>query len=192
MRSPRRAEREGAAHRLRRDPGRRLAATTAGDFDFVVCSAYKWLMCPRGVAFLTVRPQPPRGDRPGGRRLVRRRGRPLELLRAAAAPRRPTPAAWTPRRRGSRGSEPSRLSSCSRRSASTPIHAHDVGLANDFRAGLGLPPATRRSSASTARRRGGPRSAPGSRRPSAAVGFACSWHLYNTERDVEIALDALA
>lgn len=26
----------------------------AADFDFTVCAAYKWLLCPRGVAFLTV------------------------------------------------------------------------------------------------------------------------------------------
>jgi len=27
----------------------------AGDFDYVVCGAYKWLLCPRGVSLLTVR-----------------------------------------------------------------------------------------------------------------------------------------
>jgi selenocysteine lyase/cysteine desulfurase len=27
----------------------------AGDFDYVICAAFKWLLCPRGVAFLTVR-----------------------------------------------------------------------------------------------------------------------------------------
>ena len=26
----------------------------AGDFDYVICGAFKWLMCPRGVSFLTV------------------------------------------------------------------------------------------------------------------------------------------
>ncbi len=26
----------------------------AGEFDYVICAAFKWLMCPRGVAFLTV------------------------------------------------------------------------------------------------------------------------------------------
>jgi selenocysteine lyase/cysteine desulfurase len=29
----------------------------AGDFDVTVCSAYKWLCCPRGTAFTTVRAQ---------------------------------------------------------------------------------------------------------------------------------------
>ncbi|MGJ7440390.1 aminotransferase class V-fold PLP-dependent enzyme [Aquipuribacter sp. MA13-6] len=29
----------------------------AGDWDVTVCSAYKWLCCPRGSAFMTVRPE---------------------------------------------------------------------------------------------------------------------------------------
>src|SRR4051812_4819752 len=41
----------------------------AARFDVVVCHAYKWLMSPRGTAFMTVRPGPPQRalPAPGGR-----------------------------------------------------------------------------------------------------------------------------
>lgn len=31
-----------------------LPGLRAGDFDYVLCGAYKWLLCPRGTSFLTV------------------------------------------------------------------------------------------------------------------------------------------
>jgi len=34
-----------------------LASVSAADYDITVCHAYKWLCAPRGVAFLTVRPE---------------------------------------------------------------------------------------------------------------------------------------
>jgi selenocysteine lyase/cysteine desulfurase len=72
------------------------------------------------------------------------------------------------------------------------IHAHDVGLANRFRAGLGLEPSD--SAIVTA-------DVPGAREALARAGITAaerggrlrtSWHVYNTESDVDAALDALA
>jgi selenocysteine lyase/cysteine desulfurase len=36
----------------------------AGQFDITVCSAYKWLCCPRGTAFTTITPEAASGIRP--------------------------------------------------------------------------------------------------------------------------------
>ena len=59
----------------------------AGRFDAIVCTAYKWLMSPRGTAFLTVSDRLLGRCGPAQRRLVRRRGCARELLRAAVAAR---------------------------------------------------------------------------------------------------------
>jgi selenocysteine lyase/cysteine desulfurase len=72
------------------------------------------------------------------------------------------------------------------------IHDHDVGLANRFRAGLGLEPSD--SAIVSA-------DVPDARARLEAAGIVAaerggrlraSWHLYNTEDDVDAALDALA
>ena len=72
------------------------------------------------------------------------------------------------------------------------IHAHDVGLANRFRAGLGLEPSD--SAIVSA-------DVPGARERLEAAGIVAaerggrlraSWHVYNTEADVDAALAALA
>jgi selenocysteine lyase/cysteine desulfurase len=110
----------------------------ASRFDYVVCATYKWLLAPRGCAFMTVRPE-------------------------AAARLTPHLAGWfaaeTPA--ASYGG-PLRLADGARRFDISPawfswvaqapalevlldvgvdaIHSHDVALANRFRAGLGLEP----------------------------------------------------
>ena len=48
------------------------SASTPGRFAYAVCGAYKWLLSPRGTAFLTVRPDRWDSPRAGGSRLVRR------------------------------------------------------------------------------------------------------------------------
>jgi selenocysteine lyase/cysteine desulfurase len=72
------------------------------------------------------------------------------------------------------------------------IHAHDLALANRFRAGLGLEPGD--SAIVTT-------DAPGAKEKLAAAGIMAavklgrvraSFHVYNTEADVDAALDALA
>ena len=96
-----------------------------------------------------------------------------------------TPAASTPRPPGTAGSAPRRRSRSSRRSGSSAIHAHDVGLANRFRAGLGLEPGDSAivfvdvPGAAARLERAGIRAAVRGGR------VRTSWHLYNTDADVD-------
>ena len=71
-------------------------------------AAYKWLMSPRGSAFLAVSDRLLETRRAPQRRLVRRRGCPCQLLRPAAAPGLERASAGCLARRGSPGSGPSR------------------------------------------------------------------------------------
>ena len=71
------------------------------------------------------------------------------------------------------------------------IHAHDVGLANRFRAGLGLEPSDSAivfcdvADAAEKLERAGIRAAVRGGR------LRTSWHVYNTDADVERTLDVL-
>ena len=56
-------------------------------FDFVVAAGYKWLLSPRGTAFMAVAAPAARRDRAPGRWVVRRRRRARVVLRTAVAPR---------------------------------------------------------------------------------------------------------
>lgn len=162
----------------------------ANQFDFLVCAAYKWLMCPRGVAFLALRP-----------------GRIESVIPAAAG--------WYA------GADvhksyfglPMRLADDARRLDTSPawfswvgarstlelidqigveaIHAYDLMLANRFREAVGLPPS---NSAIVSL------DLPGAEDLLRAAGVSASvrggrlrlsWHLYNTESDLDIVLSAL-
>jgi selenocysteine lyase/cysteine desulfurase len=161
-----------------------------GRFDVLVCAAYKWLMSPRGTAFLTV------SDR---------------LLDQAV----PHSASWFAGEdvHSSYFGRPLRLAQSARRFDVSPawfcwiataptlelieeigveaIHEHDLALANRFRAGLGLdasdsaivsvdvPNAADRLSRAgiVAAMRGGR--------------LRTSWHVYNDERDVDQVLEAI-
>jgi selenocysteine lyase/cysteine desulfurase len=159
-------------------------------FDVVVCHAYKWLMSPRGTAFMAV----------GADSLER-------IVPAAAgwwAGDDPHTSYFGP---------PLRLASDARRLDTSPawfcwvgtqpaielvvsigvesINAHDVALANRFRAGLGLEPSD--SAIVVA-------DLPGARERLERAGITAaerggrlrtSWHVYNTEADVDAALEAL-
>ena len=162
----------------------------AGRFDAMVCGAYKWLMSPRGSAFLTV------SDR---------------LLETAV----PHSAGWYAGDdvHASYFGPPLRLASSARRLDISPawfswigtepalelieqigiaaIHDHNLGLANRFRAGVGLEPS---DSAIVSI------DLPGAaeRLENAGVVAALrggrlrtSWHLYNDENDVDRVLDLL-
>ena len=162
----------------------------AGRFDVLFCAAYKWLMAPRGVAFGYFSPA------------VRDRFRPLHANWYAGDD--PHDSYYGP---------PLRLASTARRFDLSPawfsyvgaapslellaeigadaVHAHDVALANRFRAGLGLPPGD--SAIVSA-------DIPGAAERLAAAGvraavrdgrLRASFHLYTTEADVDRALDAL-
>jgi selenocysteine lyase/cysteine desulfurase len=159
--------------------------------DVVVAAAYKWLMAPRGAAFGYFSPA------------VRDRFTPLQAGWYAGAD--PHDSYYGP---------PLRLADDARQFDVSPawfsfvgaapalalllelgvehVHAHDVALANRFRAGLGLPPA---GSAIVSA------DIPGADDKLARAGIRAavrdgrvrvSFHVYSTPADVDRALDALA
>jgi len=160
-------------------------------FDVLVCTAYKWLMSPRGTAFVSV------SDR---------------LLDDIV----PHSAGWYAGEdvHTSYFGPPLRLASSARRLDLSPawfcwigtqpalelieeigveaIHAHDLALANRFRAGLGLEPSDSAivsaevPDASARLERAGIVAAMRGGR------LRTSWHVYNTKDDVDRVLDALA
>jgi selenocysteine lyase/cysteine desulfurase len=163
----------------------------AGRFDAVVCGAYKWLMSPRGSALLAVS------------------GRLLERVV-------PHSAGWYAGEdvHASYFGPPLRLASDARRLDLSPawfswvgtqpalelieqigvgaIHAHDIGLANRFRAGLGLEPGNSAIVCAEV---------PGAAQRLERAGIVAalrggrlrtSWHVYNDAVDVDRTLDALA
>jgi selenocysteine lyase/cysteine desulfurase len=158
--------------------------------DYVVASGYKWLLGPRGTCFFAVAPTAPAlpelaaGWYAGQSRWDSIYGPPLRL--ATDARRYDVSPAW--------GCWVGHLPALELllEIGIDRIHAHDVGLANAFRDGVGLPPS---DSAIV--------SVPVSddiqeRLKQAQIAAAVragrlrlSFHLYNTEADVEAALRAL-
>jgi selenocysteine lyase/cysteine desulfurase len=163
----------------------------AGRFDAVVCAAYKWLMSPRGSAFLSVSER---------------------MLERAV----PHSAGWYAGEdvHSSYFGPPLRLAASARRFDLSPawfcwvgtapalelieeigvaaIHEHDLALANRFRAGLGLEPS---DSAIVSV------DVPDATERLARAGIVAamragrlrtSWHVYNDEHDVDRVLDALS
>jgi selenocysteine lyase/cysteine desulfurase len=162
----------------------------ASRFDAVAVAAYKWLMSPRGTAFLALseralaRTTPAAanwfaGDDPFGRYYE-------PALQLADDARRldlsPAWFSWI-------GTEPAlRIVS---EIGVEAIHAHDVRLANRFRAGLGLPDGDS-AIVSVDLPRAEQRLAAGGIRTAVRGGaLRASFHLYNTEADVDAALSAL-
>jgi selenocysteine lyase/cysteine desulfurase len=162
----------------------------AGRFDFVICAGYKWLCSPRGTAFMAVRPErladlTPHaagwyaGEDPSSSFY----GLPLRL--AESARRLDLSPAWF----SWVGTAPAlELLNAIGIEA---IHEHDLRLANAFRAGLGLEPS---NSAIVCV------DLPGADERLAGEGVMAavrkgqlrtSWHLYNTEEDVERVLEVL-
>jgi selenocysteine lyase/cysteine desulfurase len=163
----------------------------ATDFDALACAAYKWLMCPRGTAFMYLDPAlaerivPSQAgwfanDDP----LEATFGPPLRL--AGDARRFDTSPAWF----SWVGTAPAL--ELINRIGVEEIHAHDLALANRFRAGLGLEPGD--SAIVTT-------DVPQAKEKLEAAGIMAavklgrvraSFHVYNTEADVDAALEALA
>jgi selenocysteine lyase/cysteine desulfurase len=162
----------------------------AGLADVVVVGAYKWLMSPRGTAFAYLAPS------------ARDRFTPLAAGWYAGADVH-----------GSYYGLPMMLAKDARRFDVSPawfnwvgtapalrvveevgisaIHDHDVALANRFLAGLGRPPgesAIVTVDIPDARER---LEAAGIRAAVRAGQVRASFHVYSTERDVDLALDAL-
>jgi len=162
----------------------------ASRFDFVGCGGYKWLLGPRGCAFMTVREDavarltPHLANWFAADDQAAYYGGPLRL--AADARRFDSSPVWF-----SWVGQAAALEVLE--SVGVPaIHAHDVELANRFRAGLGLEPGSS-AIVSVSPFRGAEE-----RLRRASVMFAgydllrFSFHLYNTEADVDRALEALA
>lgn len=110
----------------------------AGRFDFMACSGYKWLMNPRGTAFFAVRPEAAERLQPhlagwyaGDDPVETNYGAPLRL--AGSARRFDVSPAWL----SWVGAAPALA--LLEDVGIDAVHEHDVGLANRFRAGLGLP-----------------------------------------------------
>jgi selenocysteine lyase/cysteine desulfurase len=159
-------------------------------FDVVAAHAYKWLMSPRGTAFMAIRPERMAqvvphaagwyaGEDPLGTFF----GPPLRL--AESARRLDTSPAWFMWV----GTAPA-LAAVEQIGVRA-IHDHDVGLANRFRAGLGLEPSDSAivfcdvEGAADRLERAGIRAAVRGGR------LRTSWHVYNTPEDVERTLDVL-
>jgi selenocysteine lyase/cysteine desulfurase len=162
----------------------------AGRFDFLACAAYKWLVSPRGTAFLAIRPERLDEIRPsaagwyaGADVWSSIYGTPLRL--ADDARRLDTSPAWL----SWVGTTPSLA--LIERTGVEAINAHDVGLANRLRAGLGLEPAA--SAIVRLEIEGAPErlEAAGVRASTRAGAARLSFHLHNTEADVDLALEAL-
>jgi len=160
------------------------------DFDATVCGGYKWLMAPRGTAFLTVGPRladrvPPlhaswfAADDVHGSYY----GLPMNL--ASSARRLDTSPAWF----SWVGAAPA-LELVNELGVAA-INEHDVGLANRFRAGLGLEPGVSSIVATDVPHAAQRLEAAGVRAATRAGSLRASFHVYNTDADVDAALDAL-
>ena len=160
-------------------------------FDVLVCAAYKWLMSPRGSAFMSVservleRAVPHSAGWYAGEDVhASYFGPPLRLASA--------PAGSTSRPRGSHGVGTQPALEVIERIGVASVHTHDVALANRFRAGIGLDPSN--SAIVCADLPGAAERLQHAGIVAAVRGgrLRTSWHLYNDEDDVDRALDAMA
>jgi selenocysteine lyase/cysteine desulfurase len=158
--------------------------------DLLACSAYKWLCSPRGTAFVSIRPELQErltphaagwyaGDDPHASYY----GPPLRLARDAR--RFDVSPAWFPWI----GTTPA-LELLLDIGIET-IHEHNLGLANAFRAGVGLPEGD--SAIVSVELPEAEESLRGSRVMAAARAglLRTSWHVYNTEAEVRELLELL-
>jgi selenocysteine lyase/cysteine desulfurase len=163
----------------------------AGRFDYVVCSAYKWLLCPRGTAFFTIRPDrmaeitPVNAGWYAGQDVWSSiYGGPLRL--ATTARRFDVSPAWL----SWVGAAPA-LQLLEQVRVET-VGAHDIRLADRVRAGLGMPP----GESAIVSVQGVPDACErlaraGIQASVRANGLRLAFHLYNTDADADAALNAL-
>jgi selenocysteine lyase/cysteine desulfurase len=163
----------------------------ASRFAYTACGGYKWLLSPRGTAYFTLRPELIDDlvrTRPAGTR-VRAPGPASTADRFAW---RPTPAASTSRQPWHAWVAAGPAVSLLTQVATQRLHRHALGLANRFRAGVGLEPgnsaivslATDDGTAAAmaaARIAGSPR----------AGRLRLSFHISTSEADVDRAADIL-
>jgi selenocysteine lyase/cysteine desulfurase len=159
--------------------------------DVLVCGAYKWLMAPRGTAFLVVTPELAErivplhagwfaGEDPDDSYY----GLPLRLAKDAR--RFDLSPAWF-------DWVGTATSLAVVESIGVPVvHAHDVALANRFREGLGLPPGHSAIVTLAGRPDAAARfSRAGIRASIRAGSVRAAFHLYTTAADVDRALEVL-
>ena len=163
----------------------------ASRIDVLACSAYKWLCSPRGTAFMSVRPELRDELTPHGAGWYAGEdphasyyGAPLRL--ASDARRFDLSPAWFPWV----GTAPTL--ELLLEIGIEAIHEHNLRLANRFRAGLGLPPGD--SAIVSAELAEAEERLQGTRVMAAARAglLRTSWHVYNTDEDVEELLALLA
>lgn len=159
-------------------------------FDAVACAAYKWLMSPRGTAFMVLKDDLAEELTPhqagwyaAANPLTDQFGPPLRL--APSARRFDTSPAWF----SWVGTEPS-LRLINEIGVET-IHEHDLQLANRFRAGLSEPPGNSAIVTSAIENATEKLARAGIMAAARAGRLRASFHLYNTEADVDAALEAL-
>jgi selenocysteine lyase/cysteine desulfurase len=152
--------------------------------DFLACSAYKWLCSPRGTAFMSVGPElmdrltpAAAGWYAGEDPHASYYGPPLRL--AADARRFDVSPAWFPWIATAPALE------LLLEIGVDAIHEHNLRLANRFRAGLGLPPGD--SAIVSAELPEAEERLSGTRVMAAARAglLRTSWHVYNTDEDVD-------
>ncbi|MGW4776426.1 aminotransferase class V-fold PLP-dependent enzyme [Streptomyces filamentosus] len=169
---------------------------SAGEWDYAVAGAYKYLLCPRGTSFLTVTEEAQDGLLPihagwvaGEELWVNSYGPVRELARSAR--RFDEPAAFLPYHGAARSLALLEEVGVER------IEAHDKGLAARFRAGLlslGHEPVMDDSPVVAVPglgHRADALDAAGVLLSARAGNLRASFHLYNTAADVDRALDVL-
>ncbi len=164
----------------------------ANRFAYTVCSGYKWLLNPRGTAFMTVQPDLLDSVTPhfagwyaGADRWNSIYGAPLRL---AADARRfdiaPAWHAWV-------GAAPSM--ELLNEVGTEALHEHAVSLTNRFRAGIGIPPSNSAIVSTIA-----DEDVPGLMRAADIVGASragklrLAFHVSNSAEDVDRAIEVLS
>ncbi len=163
----------------------------ASRFDVVAAHAYKWMLSPRGTAFMAIRPERldavvphAAGWYAGEDPLATFFGPPLRL--ATSARRLDTSPAWF------MWVATAPALAVLEEIGVEAIHEHDLRLANRFRAGLGLEPSDSAivfcdvAGAAERLEQAGIRAAVRGGR------LRTSWHVYNTDADVSRTLDVLS
>jgi selenocysteine lyase/cysteine desulfurase len=160
-------------------------------FDFFVVHGYKWLMSPRGTSFLYVNPEQRKRIRPlsagwyaGENVHDSYYGPPLRLAESARRfDRSPVWFSWV-------GTQPSL--ELIRNVGIEAIHAHNVRLANLFRAEMHLEPGNSAIVSVETSVESHELEKEGIQAASRAGNLRLSFHIYNTESDVETLLKAVA
>jgi selenocysteine lyase/cysteine desulfurase len=158
-------------------------------FDFLLAAGYKWLISPRGTAWMTVAPERLESIVPAnaswfasGAPYDAYIGPPLRLTGdASRLDHSPAWFSWV-------GSVPA-LELLNEVGVEA-IHEHDVGLANRFRAGMGMEPGD--SAIVTLPGDANALRAEGIQAAKPAANLRLSFHLYNSEEDADRAVDVLS